>query len=154
MDLSLALLVAATVGNGIATGATLDQTFKQLPTRRHIGADAYATYARGADLGNGLIWYPIMGVTAAVLTVAAVVAGLLEAPSAVAAIALVTMGAGTVGFVAATSRAAPTLLTLRRGGTDPEAVLNRFARLNALRAGALVLTLAATIWALVLTVPT
>jgi hypothetical protein len=40
MDLSLALLVAATVGNGIATGATLDQTFKQLPTRRRIGADA------------------------------------------------------------------------------------------------------------------
>jgi hypothetical protein len=34
MDTTLWLLVAAVLGNGLLVGASLDQTIKQLPTRR------------------------------------------------------------------------------------------------------------------------
>ncbi|OJY52834.1 hypothetical protein [Pseudonocardia sp. 73-21] len=145
------LLLAATAANGIAAGATLDQAIKQLPARRRIGAPAYLDYVRAADMGNGLIWYPIMGVGTAALTLTAVVVGLLTHPTTVLAIALVAAGAGTVAGGVTTARAAPTLLPLRHGehtAEAVEAVLNRFATINALRAAAIVLTLAAAIWAL------
>lgn len=145
------LLLAAAVTNGIAAGATLDQAVKQLPARRRIGAPAYLDYVRAADMGNGLIWYPIMGVGTALVTLAAVVVGLLAHPSTALAVALVSAGVGTVAHSAATSRAAPTLLTLRRDTPAPEAVaavLDRFATINGLRAAAIVLTLASVIWAL------
>jgi hypothetical protein len=152
MDVATALLVAATVTNGVATGATFDQAFKQLPARHRIGAPAYATYARAADLGNGLVWYPIMGVTTAVVTVAAIIAGFLDAATRLQIVALVLMAAGTAGFLAATSRAAPALLSLRRDEVSERAgaVLDRFARINEVRAVALAITLAATVWALIL----
>lgn len=133
---AVGLLLAATVTNGIATGATLDRAIKQLPARRRIGAPAYLDYVRAADMGNGLLWYPIMGIGTALTTLAAVLVGLLAHPTAAGAIALAAAGLGTVAHSAATSRAAPTLLTLRRGeptAATIESVLDRFAILNALR---------------------
>lgn len=129
----------------------MDQAVKQLPARRRIGAAAYLDYVRAADLGNGLVWYPIMGVSTALATLAAAVVGLLAHPTTVLAVALVSAGVGTVAHSVATSDAAPTLLTLRRGTPAPEAVaavLDRFAMINAVRAAAIVLTVAAVIWAL------
>jgi hypothetical protein len=49
-DLTLALLVVATAVTGVLAGASLDQSVKQLPARRKIGAVAYSRYSRAADL--------------------------------------------------------------------------------------------------------
>jgi hypothetical protein len=61
------------------------------------------------------------------------------------------VAAGTLGHLATTACAAPTLLPLRRGNLDPDRtrdVLDRFARINAVRAAVLVFTWAATLSAL------
>ncbi len=148
------VLVAATVTNGIAAGATLDQAFKQLPARRHIGTRAYVDYVRAADMANGRIWYPIMGIGTALVSLAAVLLGLLAHPGPAGVAALLVVALGTLGHLGVTSRAAPTLLSLRTGEVDPAraaATLDRFARLNAIRAAGIVLALAATVAALAIT---
>jgi hypothetical protein len=155
MNIATALLIAATVTSAMACGATFDQTFKQLPARHRIGASAYAAYARAADLSNGLIWYPIVGISTTLLCAAAAVAGLLDHPNAMRTTALVILAVGTVVFTAATSRAAPTLLTLRHSEvTDAQAqtTLNRFARFNAIRAIGIAVTVLAAAWALILAI--
>jgi hypothetical protein len=152
MNVATELLLAATLTSAITCGATLDQTFKQLPARHRIGATAYTAYARAADLDNGLIWYPIIGISTTLLCAAAVVTGLLEHPNAARTTALAILAVGTLVFTAATSRAAPTLLTLRRGeATEAQAqtTLNRFARYNAIRATGISVAVLAAAWALV-----
>ena len=57
---------------GLLSGSQdVDTALVKLPARRRIGAVAYATFARGNDLGNGLLVYPLLGVGAALLTVLA-----------------------------------------------------------------------------------
>src|SRR6266436_399926 len=74
MALLLALIVAATALNGLLGGFSFEGALVKLPTRRRIGAVAYATFARGSDLGNGLWVYPSTAIGAALLTLAATLA--------------------------------------------------------------------------------
>jgi hypothetical protein len=55
MQFLLIVIVVATALNGLLAGYSVDGALVKLPTRRRIGAVAYATFARGNDLGNG-IW--------------------------------------------------------------------------------------------------
>jgi hypothetical protein len=155
MTMTQGVLLAATLSSAIACGATFDQTFKQLPARHRIGASAYAAYVRAADLGNGLIWYPLLGIATTVLAIAAIVTGLLDHPTAARTAALAVMAAGTIVFTTATSRAAPTLLTLRRGEITEAAArttLDRFSRFNAIRAAGIAVAVAGSVWALATTI--
>ena len=68
--------MAATAAGGLLAGASLDQSIRQLPTWHRIGLVAYSEYSRASDLGPGVLWYAILGVGAAVLTIAAAVAAL------------------------------------------------------------------------------
>jgi hypothetical protein len=43
-----------------------------MPAWRYVGA--WATYSRKADLGHGLIWYPLVAIGGASLTIAAALA--------------------------------------------------------------------------------
>lgn len=150
------LLLMAAAADAIAAGATLDQAIKQLPARDQLGALAYADYVRAADLGNGLIWYPLIGIGAALLSLAAVVAGLRSGPGSAGAVALSGLAIGTVGQIVVTARAAPTLLMLRHGGLDAEGatgVLDDFTALNGVRAGFLVGAVIASFCALATTTP-
>jgi hypothetical protein len=63
--------VAAVLLSGILAGLSLDKVIVQLPARRRMGAVGYPGYARAADLGNGVVFYAVAGIGAAVLTVAA-----------------------------------------------------------------------------------
>jgi hypothetical protein len=142
------LPLAAVVANALAAGATADQAFKQLPARRRIGPVAYAEYVRAADLHNGLRWYPPLGLGAAATTLAAATSGLRRSQTRSAIAALVVTAVGTLGHLAATGRAAPTLLSLRHGHLEPvhaAAVLDRFASINAARTAAMAVTLAASV---------
>ena len=78
--------------------------------------------------------------------------GLLDHPNTMRTMALVILAVGTVAFTAATSRAAPTLLTRHGEVTDAQAqtTLNRFARFNAIRATGIAVAVLAAVWALAL----
>jgi hypothetical protein len=132
-----AVAIAALVADGILAGLSLDKVIVQLPARRRMGAVGYAGYARSADLGNGIAFYAAVGVSAAVLTVAAFgVAAARNAPATVTGLLAAAAGLSVLHSVA-TGRAAPTMFRIGRAD-DTQAVLGplltRFARWSAARA--------------------
>jgi hypothetical protein len=153
MTLLLALIIAATALNGLLGGLSFDGALVKLPTRRRIGAVAYATFARGNDLGNGLWVYPPTAIGAALLTILATIVAYVEHASAALLVPLSIATLTSIGHFLATSRAAP--IMLRVGKTpDDEALLSPlldcFARWHALRATLQVLTFFVLLWALVI----
>jgi hypothetical protein len=77
LDITFVLILAATAADSLLAGASLDQSIKQLPARHKIGLVAYSEYSRASDLGPGILWYGILGVGAALLTIAAAGAALV-----------------------------------------------------------------------------
>src|SRR5260221_1691311 len=81
MSLVVFMIALATAANGLLAGLNTDTGLVKLPARRRIGAVAYATFARGNDLGNGLLVYPLLGIGAALLTLlATVIASIAHSP--------------------------------------------------------------------------
>jgi hypothetical protein len=151
MDATLWLLVAALIGNGLLVGASLDQSVKQLPTRRRIGVVAFSEYSKAGDLGRGIVWYATLGIGAALLTVSAAVVGLSDRPDGQSAAALWLALLGTVAHSVVTARAAPTNFSQRAAVGDPArlaAIFDRFQRWQTTRATLQVLTLLTVAWAL------
>lgn len=130
------MAVAAMVADGLLAGLSLDKVIVQLPARWRMGVVGYAAYARSADLGNGVAFYALVGVSAAVLTVAAFgVAAGRAAPAAVTRLG--TAAVPSVLHSAATGRAAPAMFQIGRAEDTPaalEPLLTRFARWSAARA--------------------
>jgi hypothetical protein len=152
MTLVLILIVAATALNGLLSGISFDGSLVKLPARHRIGAVAYATFARGNDLGNGIWVYSSTAIGAALLAIVATLVAYVEHESAALLVPLSIATLTTIGHFVATSRAAPVML--RIGKTpDDEAVLatllDRFARWHAVRATLQVLTFFVMLWALV-----
>jgi hypothetical protein len=148
----LGLLVAATALNGLLAGFSFDGALVKLPARHRIGAVAYATFARGNDLGNGLWVYPSTAIGAALLTVVATIVAYGGRASPAVLVPLSIAVLMSVGHFLATSRAAP--IMLRVGKTPDDAallapLLDRFARWHALRATLQVLTFFVLLWAVV-----
>ncbi len=103
--LLLAALVAAAVANGLIAGASLDRSVVQLPARHKIGVRAYSAYSVAHELeGTGRIWYPVLGIGSALLTIAAAV---------IAAVDRVSVGGGLAIYVAALAAIAHSLATAR-----------------------------------------
>ena len=152
LSLTFVLIMAATAADGLLAGASLDQSIKQLPARHKIGAVAYSEYSRASDLGPGILWYAILGVGAAVLTIAAAVAAFLEGVSLASAMPLYVAAALVVGHSLATTQAAPTNFSQRQVADDEAAlarVLDRFELWQTLRVVLQVLNFGAMLWALV-----
>jgi hypothetical protein len=61
--------ITATGLTGLLCGASLDQSIKQLPARHVIGVKAFSVYAKAADLKNGVVWYAILGIGAALASI-------------------------------------------------------------------------------------
>jgi hypothetical protein len=146
-------LLAITVAiNGLLAGASFDVAAVKLPTRTRIGPVAYANFARGNDLGNGLVVYPALGISAAVFvfvtTITSYFAGV--SPGVMAPLLLACVGA--VAHSACTAKAAPIMLSLRRT-PDDEAVLaaklDRFAFWHGLRSTFQIATFVVLLWTLV-----
>jgi hypothetical protein len=136
--------MAALVADGLLAGLSLDKVIVQLPARRKIGVTAYAAYARAADLGNGIAFYAVAGVGAAMLTLAAfAVAAALGAPGDVTGL-LAAAAALSLLHSAATGRAAPAMFQIGRAGDTEEALtplITRFARWSEARAAVQTATL-------------
>jgi hypothetical protein len=151
-DLLLVLIVVATALNGIAAGASLDQSIKQLPARHRIGAVAYATYSQAGDLGNGLFWYVGLGMCAVLVSVGATVVALVQRTSPQHALPIFLVSALWALHVLITlTLAAPTLRSQRRAEANEAAlaeIFNRFERIQTIRVLLDVLIFGTTLWGL------
>ena len=148
----LILIACATAANGILTGASLDQSIKQLPARRKIGMIAFSAYSQAADLGPGIVWYVTIGVGAAVLSILAAAVVYLHA-TPVAQVWPIYAAAGlSVVHSLATARAAPTNFSQRRVAGDAERLAKIFAtfeRWQTVRVVVQALTFAAILYGLI-----
>ena len=152
MSLVVFLIVIAAAVNGLLSGLSVDTAFVKLPARRRIGAVAYATFARGNDLGNGLFVYPLLGIGAALLTVLATALAYVERSSMEVLLLLFLASALSLLHTFATTRAAPVMLSLKDTPDDEVllmAKLDRFARWHAFRVTFQVLAFFVLLWALV-----
>ena len=151
MSLGVFLIALATAVNGLLAGLNTDTALVKLPARRRIGAVAYATFARGNDLGNGLVVYPLLGIGAALLTVLATAAAYIERSPMAVLLPLSIASLLSVLHSFATTRAAPVMLSLKNA-PDDEAILtaklDRFAGFHAFRATFQVVTFFLLLWAL------
>ena len=152
MSLAFWLLAVTVAINGLLAGASFDVGVVKLPTRHRIGPVAYANFARGNDLGNGLVVYPASGISAALLVFATTVTTYFVGGTSTVTVPLLLACAGTVAHSACTAKAAPIMLSLRRT-MDEEAVLaaklDRFAFWHGLRAVLQIATFVVLLWALV-----
>ncbi len=146
------LLAVAVIVHGIIAGLSFDVAAVKLPTRKRIGAMAYANFAKGNDLGNGLVVYPVLGILTIVLVAgAAAWAFIAREPGAVVT-PLLAACVGTIAHTLCTARAAPIMLSLREAPDDERALssaLDRFAAWHTVRAIFQFLTFLAVLWALV-----
>jgi hypothetical protein len=147
------LIVISTAVNGLLAGLNVDTAFVKLPARKRIGVRAYAIFARGNDLGNGRVVYPLLGIGAALLTVLATTLAFVSHAKGEVLLLLSLATLLSVLHTFATTRAAPPMLSIR-DAPDAEAILSakldRFARWHAVRATFQVLTFFILLWAVVL----
>jgi len=143
MSVLLLLVILAVVFNGMLGGASLEASLVKLPARKRIGALAYAVFARGNDLGNGLWVYPPWAIISALLVFAATITSLAGGSAVRVNAALLAASATSVLHFIATSQAAPVMLSIGHAPDDEQllaAKLDRFALWHGVRAVFQVLT--------------
>jgi hypothetical protein len=151
-DLTLILILAATVATGLLAGASLDKALVQLPAHHRMGITGFANFSRANDLGNGLVLYPLMGIIAAGLTIIAALTAFLQEvpPSQAWPVYVAAFLAISHSFT--TARAAPNMLSLRRPSDNETTLgdtLNRFALWHNVRAALQVLNFVMLVWSIV-----
>jgi hypothetical protein len=150
IDLTLILILAATLPTGLLAGISLDKALVQLPARHRMGVIGFAAFSRANDLGNGLIVYPVLGVSAALLTVVAAIAAVVQGISLAHAWPLYVSALLALLHTFTTLRAAPNMLKLRQP-TNDEALIARtldlFAQWHNLRTVLQILNFLMLLWA-------
>src|SRR4051812_33040556 len=145
------LLVAATVLSGLLAGGNLDRAFVAMPAWEQVGVLAWAEFSRRADLGNGLVLYPLEAIGAFLLLLAAAVS-LYVGRAVKARIALPLCGTIVLaaGGLLCTLKAAPIMLSVGHL-SDPAALRQAFEGFRFwgdIRGVAQVLAFFAAVWAL------
>jgi hypothetical protein len=146
-------LFAATVLHGFLAGGNVERALVHMPAWRKLGPRAWAAFSRQADLGRGLLLYPLEAIPGAALAVGAAVAFQFDPAAARAAALPLYLGAAlALGGLLATTQAAPRMLSLRRLGAEDLPALQRafdgFEFWGNIRAGLQVLAFLANVWAL------
>jgi len=152
INLTLLLILAATLVTGLLAGASLDKAIVQLPARHRMGILEFATFSRANDLGNGLITYPVLGISSALLAILAALAAFLQKTPFQHAWPLYVSALLALLHSVTTSRAAPTMLSLREPINDESRLVetfNRFAKWHNLRAVLQILNFMMLVWAIV-----
>ena len=146
------LLAAAIFMSGILAGTVVDRALVGGPAWHALGAEAWAQFSRRADLGTGLIAYPVEAIGTTLLLIGALISSRSDrsgrgrlTPPLLAAVALSLLG------LVITVKAAPIVLSLK--AADAPAPLQRafydfFLWGIYLRGTVDVLTFVAAIWAL------
>jgi hypothetical protein len=147
----LVITLTATALDGLLAGASLDQSIKQLPARHRLGLIAFSTYSQAADLGNGILWYGILGVGAALFTVIAAVATFVANVPFMQVLPVLVAAILSILHSLVTTQAAPTNFSQRKVANNEKAlvtVFDRFEKLQTLRVTLQVLTFVAMLWAI------
>ena len=151
-NLLIPLVIATTALSGIAAGASLDVSIRQLPARHRIGVMAYSAYSQATDLGTARIWYPPLGIGTLLLALATTgMAFFQQAALSHALPIFVAAILWVVHLFITLIWALPTLPRQRQVTHDEvqlATIFNRFERLQTVRAALDVLIFAATLWAL------
>jgi hypothetical protein len=136
-NVALVSTIAATIFAGLLAGASLDQSIKQLPARRTLGAVAYSRYSRAADLAMGLPFYSVLGIGTLVLSLCAGLFALLSPTSAAPRVPIFFGTSLALLHTLVTAKAAPTNFRQKRVPEGDEkalaSILDSFARWQALR---------------------
>jgi hypothetical protein len=147
-------LLTATGLTGLLCGASLDQSIKQLPARRVIGVTAFSAYAKAADLKNGVIWYAVLGVSAALASIVTAVLAWRGNITQSVAIPLYLGGAFAICHTICTTQAAPTYHSQKKINDEQQLkkLFNKFETIQTFRSGFILLNFLCYIWALCLVV--
>ena len=145
-----AALLTATGLTGLLCGASLDQSIKQLPARHIIGVQAFSAYAKAADLKNGVIWYAVLGIGAAlasIITAALAWQGHLQSSLG---LPVYLAAAFAVCHTICTIQAAPTYHSQKRISDDEglTKLFNKFEMIQTFRSVFILLNFLCFIWAL------
>jgi hypothetical protein len=108
------LLISAIFVSGLLAGLNVDRSFVAMPAWQQVGPIAWAEFSRHADLGNGLILYPMEAFGSVLLTVAAAIGLHLERSTSRAAAAFLYSAVllAALGLLF-TVKAAPIMLGIR-----------------------------------------
>jgi len=133
-------------------GSSIDRALVATPAWEHLGALAWAAYSRHADLGNGLILYPIIGILPTVLAAAAAITHWLDRARPRSASPPIYLAAlAMIGVMASTVVAAPIMLNVDNLGNDQTALQQAFAQFTLwgvqVRGGFFAVAFLATVWA-------
>ena len=144
------LVTAATALSGVVAGTTIDTGIVKLSAWRRLGAEPWADYTR-QELPISLVWYPILGIGAVLVNVAAAVAVHRDGEaSRSAALPSRMVAILAIGHLLTTARAVPHMVRVRETG-DPASLqeaLGSFTRWHLARTGIDALTFAANLWSL------
>ena len=150
---TLILVVATTALSGIAAGASLDVSIRQLPARHRIGVIAYSVYSQATDLGTAKVWYPPLGIGTLLLALATAVVAFFQHVALPHALPIYVAAALWIVHLLITLIWALPMLPRQRQFPHDEhqlaALFKRFERLQTVRAVLDVLIFGMTLWALV-----
>jgi hypothetical protein len=143
-------LIIATTLTGLLCGASLDQSIKQLPARHVIGVKAFSAYAKAADLKNGVIWYAILGLGAALACIVTAIMVWVQHSEQSCALPLYLAAACAISHTICTTHAAPTYHSQKKLTDEHELarLFNKFEKIQTLRSSFIVLNMLCYVWAL------
>jgi hypothetical protein len=146
------LLVAATLITGIMAGGIVDRVIVGGPAWHALGPEAWLQYSRHADLGTGLVVYPIEGIGSTLLIIAAAASTYVEGNRQQQEMfPLYGAAAFSLAGLLLTVKAAPIMLDLSKSqstATIQTAFDEFFTWGLYLRGSADILALVALVWAL------
>ncbi len=133
-------------------GSLVDRVFVATPAWEHLGVLSWAAYSRHADLGNGLILYPIIGILPTVLAIAAAITHRLDRAAPRSTGPPIYLAAlSMIGVMAATVKAAPIMLNVANLGNDHTTLQEAFDQFTLwgvqVRGGFFATAFLATAWA-------
>jgi hypothetical protein len=144
-------LILLTFVQGLAAGICFDVATVKLPTRHRIGAIAYAQFARGNDLGNGLKVYPYLVVGGGAALIGVTIAAYVTDQRSEILNPLYAAAISAFGYLAATAKAAPIMWSLKTTPDEKSLIeqkLDRFAYWHAWRTALQMTAFVALLWAL------
>ena len=122
------LLAAATFLSGILAGGAVDRAIVGGPAWHALGASVWAQYSRLADLGSGLVAYPIEGIGSALLIIATAISSHFDRAAARAVwLPLYFAVAFSIIGLLLTVKAAPIMLSL--AASQSPAAIERVRRI-------------------------
>ena len=144
------LVTAATALSGVVAGTTIDTGVVKLPAWRRLGAESWAGYTR-EELPTSLVWYPVLGIGAVLVNIAAAVAVHRDgAATRSTALPSRVVAVLALGHLLTTAKAVPHMVKVRE--TDDSAALREalgsFTRWHLARTAIDTLTFAANLWSL------